>query len=104
MSPRRNRDSPTPSLASECAPPPEPKEGAHSPAGEWGSQFRRLEKKLSNLPTLCTLPTGHNQLKEPKSYLLSSLLFFSSCVGCLRNALVLREILHFESVHSRCCP
>jgi hypothetical protein len=29
--------------------------GAHSPAGEWlgESQFRRLEKKLSTLPTLC---------------------------------------------------
>ncbi len=33
---RRNRDFPTPSLASECASPPEPKGGvgAHSPAGE----------------------------------------------------------------------
>jgi hypothetical protein len=41
MSPRWNRDSPIPSRASECAPPPEPKGGgAHSPAGEvrgWGS-------------------------------------------------------------------
>jgi hypothetical protein len=37
MSPRRNWDSPTPSLASECAPPPGTKgRGAHSPAG-WGS-------------------------------------------------------------------
>jgi hypothetical protein len=58
MSPRRNWDSPNPSLASECAPPPEPKGGgAHSPAGEGlgEPQFRRLEKKLSTLPTLCIL-------------------------------------------------
>ncbi len=35
MSPRRNWDSPNPSLAIECAPPPGTKgEGAHSPAGE----------------------------------------------------------------------
>jgi hypothetical protein len=60
MSPRRKWDSPTPSLASECAPPPEIKGetkgggGANSPAGEGlvESQFRRLEKKLSILPTL----------------------------------------------------
>ncbi len=53
--PRRNWDSPTPSLAVECAPPPGSKRrGAHSPAGEGlgESQFRRLEKKLSTLPTL----------------------------------------------------
>jgi hypothetical protein len=32
--------------------------GAHSPAGEGlgESQFRRLEKKLSTLPTLCPHP------------------------------------------------
>jgi hypothetical protein len=57
MSPRRNWDSPTPSLASECAPPPRTVcGGAHSPAGEGleESQFRRLEKKLSTLPTLWT--------------------------------------------------
>ncbi len=35
MSPRQNWDSSTPSLASECAPPPEPG-GAHSPAGQGG--------------------------------------------------------------------
>jgi hypothetical protein len=59
MSPRRNWDSPDPSLASECAPPPRPGGGgAHSPAGEGlgKSQFRRLEKKLSTLLTLWTLP------------------------------------------------
>ncbi len=57
MSPRRNWESPTHGLASECAsPPPEPKgRGADSPAGLGlgESQFRRLEKKLSTLPTLC---------------------------------------------------
>ncbi len=58
MSTRWNWDSPTPSLASECAPPPGTKVGrggGHSPAGEGlgESQFRRLEKKLSTLPTLC---------------------------------------------------
>jgi hypothetical protein len=55
MSPRRNWDSPIPSPASECAPPPGPKGGgrAHSPVakGVGESQFR-LEKKLSTLPTL----------------------------------------------------
>ncbi len=58
MSPRRNWDFPTPFLASECAPPPEPKGGGeHSPAGEgWGeSQFRRLEKGLA----LCLLCDSH---------------------------------------------
>jgi hypothetical protein len=49
-------DTPTPSPASECA-PPEPKGGgggAHTPAveGVGESQFRRLEKKLRTLPTL----------------------------------------------------
>ncbi len=47
---------PLPSLASECAPPPQTKGGGtHSPAGEGvgESQFRRLEKKHSTLPTLC---------------------------------------------------
>ncbi len=47
MSPRRNWDSPTPSIASECAPPPNP--GGGGGVGE--SQFRRLEKSLA----LCLL-------------------------------------------------
>ncbi len=54
--PRRNWDSPNPFLASECAPPPRiGGRGAHSPAveGVGESQFRRLEKKFSTLPTLC---------------------------------------------------
>jgi hypothetical protein len=66
MSPRWNWDSPTPSLASECAIPPRTKgRGAHSPAGEGlgESQFRRLEKSLAlcllcdlnNLPTVTFL-------------------------------------------------
>ncbi len=56
MSPRRNWDSPNPSLASECAPHPRNGGGgANSPAGEGlgESQFRRFEKKLSTLPTPC---------------------------------------------------
>ena len=45
-----------PSPAGECAPPPKGG-GAHSPAakGVGESQFRRLEKKLRTLPTLCFL-------------------------------------------------
>ncbi len=61
MSPRWNWDSTAPSLASDCAPPPELKGGgAHSPtgAGLGESQFRRLEKKLSTLPTLWTYLSG----------------------------------------------
>jgi hypothetical protein len=43
----------------QCPTPPEPKgEGTHSPAGEvvGGSQFGRLEKKLSTLSTLWKVP------------------------------------------------
>ncbi len=59
MSPRWNWDSATPPFASECAPPPRKGGGAHSPAGEGlgESQFRRLERKLSTLPTLWTEPS-----------------------------------------------
>ncbi len=71
MSPRRNWDSPNPSPASECAlpPPPKPKGGgAHSPAakGVEESQFQRLEKTLSTLPTLWLEPFN------PKNPSLSS--------------------------------
>jgi hypothetical protein len=55
MSPRRNWDSRTPSLASECAPPPGTKGGGHSRLRVRDSQFRRLEEKLSTLPTLCAI-------------------------------------------------
>jgi hypothetical protein len=58
MSPRRDLESPNPSLTSECAPPPGTKgEGVHSPSGEGmgESQFRRLEKSLA----LCLLCGGH---------------------------------------------
>jgi len=65
MSPRRNWDSPNPSLASECAPPPQNRRGrggAHSPAGEGlgetNSKIRRRKKKLSTLPTLCQALTS----------------------------------------------
>jgi hypothetical protein len=59
MSPRRNWDSPNPSLASECASPLQNRGGgAHSPAGEGlgESYFRRLEKKPNTLPTLWVDP------------------------------------------------
>jgi hypothetical protein len=58
MSPRLNWDSPTPSLASDYDPPPTGTKGggAHSPAGEGLGEprFRRLDKKFSTLPTLCS--------------------------------------------------
>jgi hypothetical protein len=58
MSPRRNWDSPNPSPAKRVYPPP-PGPKAHSPAarGVGEFQFRRLEKKLSILPTLCSVCT-----------------------------------------------
>jgi hypothetical protein len=50
LSPRRNWDFPTHSLASECAPlSPEPKGGGQAREGLGESQFRRLEKKLSTV-------------------------------------------------------
>jgi hypothetical protein len=54
MSPRRNRDSPIPLSRQRVCLPTCTKGGARSPAGEGlgESQFRRLEKKLSTLPTL----------------------------------------------------
>jgi hypothetical protein len=59
MSPRRNWDSPNLSLPSECAPPPRTGgRGAQCTlASGCGveSQFRRLKKKLSTLPTLYTI-------------------------------------------------
>ncbi len=74
MSPRRNWDSHTPSLASECAPPPGTKDGglAHSPADEGlgESQFRRLEKKLITLPILCPNPNLHLRRENPTVHLL----------------------------------
>ncbi len=69
MSPRRNWDSPNPSPACESAPPPRTGGGgAHSPAakGVGEFQFRRLEKKLSTLPTLWAELTsvGHTEYGE----------------------------------------
>jgi hypothetical protein len=58
MSPHCNWDSPNPSLAMQASVPHPltrgPGGGAHSAAceGMGESQFRRLEKKLSTLPTL----------------------------------------------------
>jgi len=70
MSPRRNWDSPAPSLASECAPPPRTKEGGgvknRLRVRGWGShnQFRRLEKKLRTLPTLCSHRKHTEKIKQ----------------------------------------
>jgi hypothetical protein len=62
MSPRRNWDSPNPSPASECSLALWTKRvgGGHSPAakGLGESQFRRLEKKRSTLPTLWSVHRG----------------------------------------------
>ncbi len=56
MSLRRNWDSPTPSLASECAPPPSPrtKGGGTLAAGEGGGgvPIPTTVENLSTLPTL----------------------------------------------------
>ncbi len=57
MSPRRNWDSPSPSLASECAPPPRAKGGGGTLAcglGIGGVPIRTTGEKLSTLPTLWT--------------------------------------------------
>ncbi len=54
MSPRRNKDSPNPSLASECAPPPRPGGGGHTrlQVRGWGSpNFDDWSKSLA----LCLL-------------------------------------------------
>jgi hypothetical protein len=66
MSLRWNWDSPNPYLASEWSPTPRTEGvGAHSLAGEGlgESQFRRLEKKLSALPNLCSSAVDRNLLK-----------------------------------------
>jgi len=63
VSTRWNWDSPTSSLASECAPPPGTKGGgAHLPAceGFGESQFRRQEKKSLALCLLCAIAQTKN--------------------------------------------
>jgi len=101
MFPRRNWDSPTPSLAGECAPPPGTK-GARSPAGEGlgESRFRRLEKSLV-LCLLCGINlkiTGHRgterdhcdiELSMKVNKTINKVVFLVSCskqigdeVGC----------------------
>jgi hypothetical protein len=60
LPPHPNWDSPTPSPASKvCPPPPEPKGEIHTRlfGRGWESQFRRPEKKLSTLSTLCSIPS-----------------------------------------------
>jgi hypothetical protein len=60
MSLRRNWDSPTPSLASECAPPPNQGGGGTLAAGEGGGgvPIPTTVEKLSTLPTLCVRVLG----------------------------------------------
>jgi hypothetical protein len=72
MSPRRKWDPPNPSLPASVPLPPEPGGGAHSPAGEGlgESQFRRLEKKLSTLPTLRLAPLSNNDQSKSHCYAL----------------------------------
>ncbi len=55
ISPRRNWDSPTPSLASECAPSPEQKGGGHTRlrVSGWGSPNSDDWKKLCTHCLLC---------------------------------------------------
>jgi hypothetical protein len=70
MSPRRKWDSPNPSLSSECAPPPM---HIRLRVRGWGEfQFRRLEKKLSTLPTLWRKAT-------PTLLLLNVSKFYGQC-------------------------
>ncbi len=68
MSPCRNWNSPTPLAAASVPSPPRTIGwgGAHLPAakGVGESQFRRLEKKLSTLPTLWALPSENNSLYQ----------------------------------------
>jgi hypothetical protein len=56
MSPRRNWDFPTPSVASECAPPPEPKGGGHTRLRMKGPNSDDWRKSLALCTTLCRKP------------------------------------------------
>ncbi len=66
MSPRRNWDSPTPSLASECAPPPGSRGGhARLRVGGWGSpNSDDWRKSLA----LCLLCGGSNLFRRARSF------------------------------------
>ncbi len=65
MSPRWNWDSPTPSLASECAPPPEQKGGpTRVRVRGWGSPNSDDWRKSVALWLLCDV---YNQLQLPVS-------------------------------------
>jgi hypothetical protein len=81
MSPRRNWDSPTPPLASECAPPPGTKGGGgHNRLRVRGGgvPVPATGEKLSNLPTLCIHPSANflshkkNKVKLILNYLYST--------------------------------
>ncbi len=66
MSPRRNWDSPNPSLASECAPPPPPRTGGGDTLacgwGVGGVLIPTAWEKLSTLPTSCLISLNHHYL------------------------------------------
>jgi hypothetical protein len=56
MSPRRNWDTPTPSLARECGPPPRTGGGgANSPAGEGVGESQLNSDDWSKILALCLL-------------------------------------------------
>ncbi len=111
MSPRRNWDSPNPWLTSECAPPPITGE-AHSPAGEGlgESQFRRLEKKHSTLPTLCYRLTNVSNVAIDFYFLFTGngrVDIFDSWEGCRDSRQIYRmEGLFLENktgINPQCC-
>jgi hypothetical protein len=94
MSPRRNWESPTPSLASECAPPPRSGGRAHSPAGDvlGESQFRRLEKKLRSLPYYVLFSAF---AQSEKNYIVST----QRCTEC--SGYICLQCKHVQTAFSR---
>jgi hypothetical protein len=85
MSPRWNWDSPNPSLASQCAPPPGTFHPHPSRAGEGlgESQFQRLEKKLIALclvPTLWLVPTNSDSWVGHHLILLVDIVIFKHII------------------------
>jgi hypothetical protein len=72
LSPRQNRDSPTPFLASECVPTPDPKGGWGGERGCGGVPIRTTgEKSIA----LCILYGLHNNILNTASFAVSQKLF-----------------------------
>ncbi len=69
MSPRRNWDSPTPSLASECPPTPNQRGGTHTRlrARGWGSPNSDDWRKSLALCLLCDLPESKSPSQPMRS-------------------------------------